>query len=519
MRGNTSISVNTTTSHSTNDLGLPNDIQWIVAQRIRAFEIAAAQMDAETRRHTTPPVTPVSSEDLGKYQEYKKLRTTTERQPPVPSKRMTPIEDDLSRDTKKPATPTSNIHTPTTTEAEWVYPTETSQRMTEEPIETVHQTPGPYDLPPDLQEYMGMTLDQVDQNTEDIYEPPWIKSMPEETTTQDVMDVTPDKEPKQNSPEITNNDQVVMTGGQTDEETNSSQTSGGGGSYRPLITKNKRTQTIAPRMKGRSLKSLETYEKAFRQYKARLIGRVLDDKETIRAYLNGLNLGLLKELRTLKLRPKTLETWQNAIYRLLKHGKQDRRALPATPVRPLLKQTKKEIRKMPKETRRQIIQDLAIRGLLVGEQLGLAIRKLEINAIYVPKQQKKALEIKFDFLTYYGKEEEVALIDSGATDNCIDYRTVEKLKLGTQKLREPRPIINVDGTRNSGGTVEKYVHLYITQGQKEERLKFFVTNLGRDRIILGFPWLAAFNPEINWAEGLIKGPKIQFKTTALCRGW
>jgi hypothetical protein len=230
---------------------------------------------------------------------------------------------------------------------------------------------------------------------------------------------------------------------------------------------------------------------------------------------NGLNLEVLKELRTLKLRPKTLETWQNAIYRLLKHGKQDRRALPATPVRPLLKQTKEEIRKMPKETRRQIIQDLAIRGLLVGGQLGLAIRKLEINAIYVPKRQKKALETKFDFLTYFGKAEEITLVDSSATDNCIDYRTVEKLKLETQKLREPRPIINIDGTRNSGGTVEKYIHLYVTQGQKEERLKFYVTNLGRDRIILGFPWLAAFNPEINWAEGQIKGPKIQFKTTAL----
>jgi hypothetical protein len=108
-------------------------------------------------------------------------------------------------------------------------------------------------------------------------------------------------------------------------------------------------------MKGRSLKSLETYDKAFRQYKARLIGRVLDNKETIHAYLNGLNLGVSKELQTQKQRPKTLEKWQNAVYQLLKLGKQDRRALPEKPVRPLLKQTKKEIQKMPKETRRQII--------------------------------------------------------------------------------------------------------------------------------------------------------------------
>jgi hypothetical protein len=121
----------------------------------------------------------------------------------------------------------------------------------------------------------------------------------------------------------------------------------------------------------------------------------------------------------------------------LKLGKQDRRALLEIPVRPLLKQAKKEIQKMPKEIRRQIIQDLAIRGLLVGEQLGLAIRKLEINTIYVPKRQKKALEAKVDFLTYFGKAEETALVDSGATENCIDLKTIERLKLGTQKLLKP----------------------------------------------------------------------------------
>jgi hypothetical protein len=288
-----------TTPHSVDNLGLPKDIQRIVAQRIRAFEIAAAETDAETRRHTTLPLYPVSGEDVNEYQHYKELRTTKERQPSVPSKRVTPFEDDLSRDAKKPATPTSNVHTPTTTEAEWIYPSETSQRMTEESTEMVYQTSGPYNLPPDLQEYMGMTLDQPDQNIEDIYEFPWIEPIPDTSKITEPMDITTDKQPAK--PEVTNSSQTVTTKIQTDEETSSSQTSGGGGSYRPLITKNKQTQTTAPRMKGRSLKSLETYDKAFRQYKARLIGRVLNDKETIRAYLNGLNLGVLKELRTLKL--------------------------------------------------------------------------------------------------------------------------------------------------------------------------------------------------------------------------
>jgi hypothetical protein len=315
MHGNISTSDKMITPNSANNQGLPKDIQRIVAQRIRAFEIAAAKMDAETRRHTTLPLYPVSGEDVDQYQHYKELRTAKERQPSVPQKRVTPFDDDLSRDAKKPATPTSNIHSPITTGEEWIYPTETSQRTTEETTQsTVRQTSGPYNLPPDLQEYMGMTLDQDDQNIEDIYEPPWIEPIPDTSRITEPMDVTPDKEPKQTDPEITNKNQVVTTGTQSDEETSLSQISGGGGSYRPLITKNKCTQTAAPRMKGRSLKSLETYDKAFRQYKARLIGRVLGDKDTIRAYLNGLDLGILKELRTLKLRPKTLETWQKAVF-------------------------------------------------------------------------------------------------------------------------------------------------------------------------------------------------------------
>ena len=32
---------------------------------------------------------------------------------------------------------------------------------------------------------------------------------------------------------------------------------------------------------------------------------------------------------------------------------------------------------------------------------------------------------------------------------------------------------------------------------------FLVTNLGEDEIVLGFPWLAAFQPKINWKEALL----------------
>jgi hypothetical protein len=39
----------------------------------------------------------------------------------------------------------------------------------------------------------------------------------------------------------------------------------------------------------------------------------------------------------------------------------------------------------------------------------------------------KALEIPIEFTTYHTKAEIIVLIDSGTTDNFIDFRTVTKL--------------------------------------------------------------------------------------------
>jgi hypothetical protein len=41
----------------------------------------------------------------------------------------------------------------------------------------------------------------------------------------------------------------------------------------------------------------------------------------------------------------------------------------------------------------------------------------------------------------------------------------------------------------------------------------FVTNLGKDQIILSYPWLKAFNPDINWKEGKLLSLWTKLKTT------
>jgi hypothetical protein len=47
-----------------------------------------------------------------------------------------------------------------------------------------------------------------------------------------------------------------------------------------------------------------------------------------------------------------------------------------------------------------------------------------------------SVTMPFKFETFKGKVEETALIDSGATENFIDYKTVERLRLGTKKLEQ-----------------------------------------------------------------------------------
>jgi hypothetical protein len=40
-------------------------------------------------------------------------------------------------------------------------------------------------------------------------------------------------------------------------------------------------------------------------------------------------------------------------------------------------------------------------------------------------------------------------------------------------------------------------------GKETKKMVFYVTNLGRDRIILGMPWFKVFNPQIDWENGTI----------------
>ena len=94
-------------------------------------------------------------------------------------------------------------------------------------------------------------------------------------------------------------------------------------------------------------------------------------------------------------------------------------------------------------------------------------------------------------------------MDSGATDNFIHPRLIRRLALGTQKLERSRKIWNIDGTNNKAGKITEYADLSVQTGKKQNKMRFLVTDLGHEDLILGYPWLATFEPKFSWADGTI----------------
>jgi hypothetical protein len=96
-----------------------------------------------------------------------------------------------------------------------------------------------------------------------------------------------------------------------------------------------------------------------------------------------------------------------------------------------------------------------------------------------------------------------ALVDSGATNNFIHPRFAERMRLETQKLTQPRKIWNIDGTLNKGGLLTEYIDLDVQTKGIHKEMRFLVTNLGGEDIILGYPWLSTFEPQITWKTATI----------------
>jgi predicted aspartyl protease len=115
------------------------------------------------------------------------------------------------------------------------------------------------------------------------------------------------------------------------------------------------------------------------------------------------------------------------------------------------------------------------------------------------------MNIQIDFEHTQGMATAHALIDSGTTENFVDYQTAKRWNMPRKGLSKPRQIMNVDGTENKAGQVTEACILEVRHGGNKCLQRFYITDLGFDRVLLGYPWLSTFNPRIDWKEGKIEG--------------
>ena len=97
--------------------------------------------------------------------------------------------------------------------------------------------------------------------------------------------------------------------------------------------------------------------------------------------------------------------------------------------------------------------------------------------------------------------ETLGLIDSRAGGKFIDQNFMKESGFETLKLEKNLRVLNVDRTENKKGTIKDYVELNLEINGRKSLEQLMVTGLGKERIILGFPWLTNHNPDINWKTG------------------
>jgi len=101
------------------------------------------------------------------------------------------------------------------------------------------------------------------------------------------------------------------------------------------------------------------------------------------------------------------------------------------------------------------------------------------------------------------RAETISLLDSGATKNFLNLEYAKWLRLPIKRMTQPRKLFNVDGTENKAGQLQYYTDLTTRTGSTTTNMRFFLTELGEHKAILGYPWFAATQPKIDWKRGWI----------------
>ena len=96
------------------------------------------------------------------------------------------------------------------------------------------------------------------------------------------------------------------------------------------------------------------------------------------------------------------------------------------------------------------------------------------------------------------------LLDNRATGLVISLEFVKKQGFKLKKLERPMNVRNMDRSLNKEGPIENMVEINIYYQGHREKMEIDVIGEQKWTVILGMPWLACHNPEIDWKTGEVK---------------
>src|SRR6267154_1695462 len=134
------------------------------------------------------------------------------------------------------------------------------------------------------------------------------------------------------------------------------------------------------------------------------------------------------------------------------------------------------------------------------------IRRYRDKDVFI--SARKSMTLRVYLHSKSKRAETLALLDSGATENFMSLDYAKHLHLPIKTLAEPRRLFNVDGTPNKAGDLKYYTDLGTRTGTSTRTLRYFLSDLGDSRVILGYPWFAAAQPKIDWARGWISHDQL-----------
>jgi hypothetical protein len=129
------------------------------------------------------------------------------------------------------------------------------------------------------------------------------------------------------------------------------------------------------------------------------------------------------------------------------------------------------------------------------------IKHTQTSNVFI--SNRKSMTIHMFIHSRSKRAKTITLLDSGATENFMNLKYAKYLCLPIQCLKEPRKLYNIDGTPNQSRELQYFADLQVQTGTQRTTLRFFLSNLGENKAILGYPWFTAFQPRIDWKRGWI----------------